>query len=554
MNMRNKLSIIPLLLLITGGCRILSVDEYNRYFRETAIPATGEAILGILPFDTGILYLATVPAAAVILLLSLMLYFFNRKNTHYLFLGLSALTAGGLYLVPLLERIPRLPRPEVLLPQATIFLMLLFFIFHRQWSRRIMHHRKKLWVQITLPSLMTITLLATLLTWFRPGLTAVPWPGPVLAAALLADMTVCSILSFQRRYDRSGVGGLLLLTPVAASAVWLLLSRGYSHDLFGFLHSVLYLSVCIALPLQFLMTVFLTQSHGRRQQQTIKTLSDMARRLEEEKENQADRIETLTEEKENAALIPDFNRNAARKLLDADPLPPLSLPEGWEGAHFLSSESTGWPFLGAWSAHTHGKDTSESLFTAESEPDQKEALPALLYLKEQYRRLIHRDQSPVSLLSELNKSLIRIEGDLPRPLTGTYLHLVPDGLICATAGPARVYYRSADGKTAPVSSRETPATLKQGLGVRALSRETGMPFRLSLQSGDTVVVASRSLLHREQELTGELYGPASLVKILERNRDNSARHLMELILKDFDDFDMGNTRDRQIYLAVLRKL
>ena len=58
---------------------------------------------------------------------------------------------------------------------------------------------------------------------------------------------------------------------------------------------------------------------------------------------------------------------------------------------------------------------------------------------------------------------------------------------------------------------------------------------------------------REQELSGEIYGKESLIRILNNHDSAEADQILSALIKDFDDFDMGNTRDRQVYAAVFRK-
>ena len=168
--------------------------------------------------------------------------------------------------------------------------------------------------------------------------------------------------------------------------------------------------------------------------------------------------------------------------------------------------------------------------------------------------LVRKGTSPAAILWQLNRELVQLGETPEHAISGMYLHLMEEEALCATAGTTLIWYKKPGSRMVTVASDTAPCTLQQGLGFRPYSRETGKPYRIKMEKGDILVIASRSLIYREQELNGERYGKNSLIRVMDNHDTAPANKILSALIKDFDDFDMGNTRDRQIYAAVFRKV
>ena len=539
---------------VLSGCQIQNAEEYSLNFQQLLSGGSFSTFIEVFSASTAYLYHLTAFSGVVILLLSLVLFLSNRREKFTLYLGFSGLAATAVYLFPLLHLLKGLPNPNHLIPVIHTLLLLSCYLSLRGWSICIFHHRKKPWTRYTRISVFTLAYLLTLLAWFRPGLITVPWIVPCTAGFVFVDSTLCSTLSLQRKNDRSGWGGLFFSTAFIAGGVWLLLTRGPEAVLFRTLSNLAFLLPAILLPVQALLTLIMIQAVSRKKQGKIEQMSLASEEQDKALQESIQEIEALQDNLDEALTIPSFNQKAARRALLIDPLNELNLPESWEGAHFISNSSSSVPGLAAWPFQaTPGNGESDTLLMAEgSEEDRYAFLPIQMTLM-QMKQLIGHRVSPVSLFKDLNSSLSRLNEKPDFPLSAAMIHLTEDEALCATAGNAIIWYRKPGGNIIPVSSEDVPATFQQGLGFRPYSRETGMPFRIKIEKGDSLIVTSRSLIMREQELSGEIYGKESLIRVLNNHDSADADQILSALIKDFDDFDMGNTRDRQVYAAIFRK-
>ncbi len=542
--------ITPLL----SGCQIQNAEEYSLDFQQLLTGGSATSSVGVLTSTTAYLYHFSALSGMILFLLALILFLSNRRERFTVFLGFSGLAAAAVYLTPLLNLLKGLPgRNQLILIIHTILLVSCYLIL-RGWSISIFHHRKKPWTRYTRISVFTLAYLLPLLGWFRPGLTAAPWIVPCTAGFVFVDSTLCSVLSLRRKNDRSGWGGLFFSAAFISGGVWLLLTRGSEASLFRTLDNMAFLLPAILLPVQTLLTLVMIQAVSRKRQEKIEQMVQAAEEQEKVLQERVRELEDLQDNLDRALVIPSFNQKAAERALLVDPLNELKVPETWDGAHCISISSSSLPSLAAWSFQTSpGSGESDTLLMVEgSDEDRYAYLPMQMALM-QMKLLIANRVSPVSLFKELNNSLSRLNEKPDFPLSAALIHLTGEEALCATAGNAIIWYRKPGGAIVPVSSEDVPATYQQGLGFRPYSRETGMPFRIKVEKGDSLIVTSRSLIAREQELNGEIYGKESLIRVLNNHDSADADQILSALIKDFDDFDMGNTRDRQVYAAVFRR-
>jgi hypothetical protein len=412
---------------------------------------------------------------------------------------------------------------------------------HSTGRRKALYHRTKVWASVLSSILNSLTLIAALLSGHFPGILTLQWPVPLLATALIMDSLVNSIMSFQRKDDPSGIAGMMTLPPLVGVALWYWLSRGFG-GLTPFLNNVYYALPSILIPWQLILTIGLIQSRYNKEEKRNLILAKMEEDEELQKEKLEEIIENLEAQNEENTRIPDYSLECARRLLGhRNELSP-KLPSSWTGSQRLSSESPLWPILGVWSR-------DNTLLFAEN--TGKESLIPLLYLQEIFKSL--KMEKPAQMFKSMNDKMCSLPQNLESGLSGIYLYFLENELICGTAGSVRIYLQKKQGKIIPIQAEDKPVTYKEGLGVRAQTREDGKPFRLVLEKGDRIVLVSCSLTDRELDVSGELYGQKSLYRVLNSHITANPEDTVKAILKDFDDFDLGNPLDRQSYAGVFLK-
>lgn len=539
-----QLSLLPLLLT---GCTIQNFSDFSRDFQQFYSTGSLFSFLNDLSSSSGFLYKLTIPAGSLIFLLCFFMFLFNRQDKFIPFLSLSGLVAAAVYLTPLLNIIERLPNKDILILQIRTYLLLTYFLVLQSWSITIFHHRRTKWIRYTRRAAFLTASLIVLLAWFQPKLLSLPWIVPFMALLMLVDSTICSVLSLKRENDGSAYGGILLSLSIVSVITWYLLTKGFQASIIRTMNHICFLLPAVILPIQFVISLLMIQTTSRKQHFILKELRILAESQKNDLKQQKVEQEISVKKNEEALRISSFDLKAARNALQSDPLLPLKLPEGWEGSHFISNNSRDYPTVAAW-------PYEGALLMAESSPEDHYAYSVLQMIRKQMNEVIEKGVSPVNRFRELNKSLNKL-GEVPEaPLFAAYLQLLPNSALCATAGTAIAWYKNPGGKLVPVSSAEVSSTFQQGLGFRPYSREKGMPFRLPMEKGDILILTSRSLILREQELNGHIYGKDSLSRVLESHKSSNAQEIITAIIEDFDDFDMGNTRERQVYTAVIRKL
>jgi hypothetical protein len=362
-----------------------------------------------------------------------------------------------------------------------------------------------------------------------------------MGSLLFADSLANSILSFQRKSDRSGIAGVLTVLPPLGCGIWLYFSGGYA-GFSPFANELFFVLPAFMMPWQLFLTLGLTQRRMSRQIDRSAVLSSMIDEEEKQKDKLEELIEALERQNEEDNHIPDYSLECARLLIGEQGDSTLNMPESWEGCQMLSTLSNRWPSLGAWFHH------ASLLFT---ENQGKETFSPILYLARTFFSL--GGVKPALLPQSLNDRMIGLTQSMETGLSGIFLHFMEDEVLCGTAGAVRIYLQKGDA-VLPIRSDEKPATFAGGFGVRAQTREDGKPFRLKVDRGDKLILVSVSLTDREMASSGEIYGQKSLFRVLKNRVSASAEETVQAIVKDFEDFDMGNTEDRQFYAAVFRKI
>ena len=531
--------ILPILLLL-GSCRILSRGEYDSF--ASRLNRTNLLNSRIIDFtgDTALFFSLSTVLGALLFILGLALFLFHNRDRSYLFLSLSALFSGTLYSLPFWTDLIPLPSEFWSLTIIRTLVLIVYWQLYREWARRALYHRTKSWAYITNSVLLSAVLVCTLLSGHFPFLIKGEWPVVLIGVVLFADTLGNSILSFQRKSDRSGIAGVLTIIPPAACGVWLYFSSGYS-GLLPFANELLFILPAFMLPWQLILSLALTQRRFSRQIYRTTVLSSMIDEEEKQKDKLEDLIEALEKQNEENTRIPDYSLECARLLIGDQGDTLLEMPESWEGSQRLSTLSSRWPVLGAWFFHG-------SLFFTENMG--QETLSPLLYLARTFYSL--GGVKPALLPRTLNDKMIALSQSMETGLSGCYLHFMEDEVLCGTAGTVRIYLQKGD-TVLPIRSDEKPATFVGGFGVRAQTREDGKPFRLKVDKGDKLILVSVSMTDRERTTSGEIYGQKSLYRVLKNRTSASAEETVQAIVKDFEDFDMGNTEDRQFYTAVFRK-
>ena len=308
------------------------------------------------------------------------------------------------------------------------------------------------------------------------------------------------------------------------------------------MNELLFVLPAFMLPWQLILTLALTQRRFAKQIDRSSVLSSMIDEEEKQKDKLEELITALEEQNEEERHIPEYSLECARHLIGDQGFSNLEMPEAWEGSQRLSSLSSNWPVLGAWYYR------SSLMF---SENLGREVLSPLLYMSRSFHSM--SGVKPALLPKALNERLNSLSQSMETGMSGCYIHFMEDEILCGTAGTVRVYLQKGD-TILPIRSDEKPATYAGGFGVRAHTREDGKPFRLKVGQGEKLILVSVSITDREMASTGEVYGQKSLFRVLKNRISSTAEETVQAIIKDFEDFDMGNTEDRQFYAAVFRKL
>ncbi|MDC7233779.1 MAG: SpoIIE family protein phosphatase [Spirochaetales bacterium] len=540
---KNKLLILSVLPLpFLASCRFLSAAEYGDFIYELNLQSLSQLKIPVLLNQSGLLFMAAIAYGILFFVLSFLFFLLQTRDKSYLFHSLSALTAGAVYTVPFWSPLVNLPPEFWSASMVSSLLLLVYYQLFREWARKALYHRTKFWSYIVTSLLLSATLIVTLLSGHFPGLIKNPWPVPLLATALILDTLVNSLLSFQRKSDRSGIAGMLLLVPLTGAVLWTLFSSGFNH-ITSYLDNVYYLLPALMVPWQFLLSLSLTQRRFRKEQDRGRILTRMIEDEEAQKEKLEDFIQKKDEEIEEIRSIPGYSLECSRRLLKSSGNT-LNLPDEWTGYQQLVAEGNEWPALASW-------NRSSSLLFAENLTN--EPLIPLLYLQESFHKL--RQEKPALLFNSLNNELYQANQSPERGISAAYLYFLNNEILCGTAGSVRLYMqKKGSSKIVPIRSAEKPATFSRGLGIKALTKEDGKPFRISTEPGDRIILVSCSLTDRELAVSGDIYGQKSLYRVLGNHESSNPENLVKAILKDFDDFDLGNTLDRQIYAAVFQRL
>ena len=553
MTMKQKNKILILSLPAITSCHIQDPSEYGRDLLNILSDGTLKTVINsvisrsVFPFQTA------AAAGLLLFLFSLVFLFFNRKNSSILFMGITGLTGTGLYAVPFLNLIESLPRKETLILQILTLFLITFYIMLRLWSIRTFHHRKKPWIRNTRVAVYSLTYLFTLLAWFNPVLISRLWPVTLMAVFTFTDSTLCSFLSLKRKDDRSGFGGLFFSAAFLGGSIWSLLASDKHFILFRSLNDSFFFLPAFLMVFIVLLTGIMMQTELGKQRMYLRDYKKHSENLEKTLETEEKQYQRLQQEMTDSMRIPGFHLHSARMALQIDPIRPLKMPKGWEGSHFLEDNSSFLPGVAAWPYQHDGNSATNTLLMVESTREDRYAYLSMEQIRNRMNELIRKGTTPSRLFPDLNKTMSDL-GEIPEhPLSSALLYFMESSFLCATAGGVMVWFKKPGQKMVPISSREVPATFHQGLGFRPYSRETGQAFRLQAEKGDTIIILSRSLLMREQSLNGQIYGKESLIRVLNNHEDADADTILSALIKDFDDFDMGNTADRQVYACVIRK-
>ena len=548
-----KLQVLFLSLTALMSCRLPNAEDYGREILQNFNSGMTGSFYGEFLSGGTFLYQLASLGGIFIFLYGLMLFVFHRKSSASLYLGISGLAMNLVYLSPLVNLLTFLPERKGLPLLIRTILLMCYYLFLRLWSKKTFHHRTKPWTTITRISFFALTYFLVALSWFKPALLSVSWAVPVLAVFVFADSSLCSLLSLKRKNDRSGIGGTVFSLIFASLAVFFILTSQRSFQLFRSLDDAFFsLPASMLLPTLILDGIMM-QREIRSQRLYLGEYKIQTEEAGERIEQEEKRYSRLEKETEEALHIPAFHIAAARKTLRIDPLLPLSMPEGWEGAHFLEDSGTNLPAVGAWPLHRGENPVTDIVFFGEATREDRYSYPALQYIHDRMAEKTGTGKSRTGLFAELNREMSNLGTFPEHPLSAAMLQFTGNHLICSTAGTALIWYKKPGQKIQIISSKEIPATFQQGLGFKPYSRETGRPYRIPVEKGDTIVLTSRSFLFREQSMNGQIYGKDSLQRVLENHESGSAGSIMSSLVKDFDDFDMGNTRDRQFYVGIFKK-
>ncbi len=543
--MKMNKKIIPYLILtvilLLGSCTLTDREGYDDFAMRQSIGSILNSSIMNFTKDTT-LYFCLMPAAgALIFFLGLILFLLHSRDKSNLFLSVSALFAGVLYTLPFWSDLIPLPSEFWSLTMVRTLTLIIYWQLYREWARRALYHRTKNWTYIVNSVLLSAVLICTLLSGHYPVLIAGGWPVAVMGILLFTDSLINSLLSFQRKSDRSGIAGVLTVLPPALCGVWLYFSIGYNGFL-AFSSELFFILPAFMLPWQLILGLSLSQRRFSRQIDRSSVLSSMIDEEEKQKEKLEELISALEKRNEEESRIPDYSLECARLLMGEQNESQLNTPEAWEGSQRLSTLSSNWPVMGAW------YHRGSLLFAENMGP---EPLTPLLYISRCFHSL--GGTKPALLPQNLNDRMISLSQTMETGLSGSYLHFMEDEVLCGTAGTIRIYLQKGD-TVLPIRSDAKPATFVGGFGVRAQTREDGKPFRLKVENGDKLILVSVSLTDREKASSGETYGQKSLYRVLKNRTSSTAEETLQAIVKDFEDFDMGNTEDRQFYAAVFRKL
>lgn len=541
---KNKiLTLLLLTLPLLSSCHLLAEAEFADFMTKISLQTFSSLRIGDFLNNTGLFYLLTIGIGIFLFIISLILFVMQIRDKSYLYTALSSLMAAILYSIPLWAYRVNLPPEFWSSTMVTSLFLLVYFQLFREWARSAFYHRTKLWSYIVTSILLSGTLIITFLSGHFPKLVSNPWPVPLLATAIILDSLINSILSFQRKSDRSGIAGILMLVPLIVVIVWGWFSVGFS-DFFGFSYRIYFALPALMIPWQLFLSINLTQRRYKKEQDRGKILSDMV----EDEEIQKDKLEELIiskdEEIENIRKIPAYSLECSRRLLNNNADNTVKVPEGWSAFQSLQAEGNEWPALASWSRNY-------SLLFAEN--PLSEPLIPLLFLQNTYKDM--KQEKPALFFKVLNDKISTMNQNPEIGISATYLYFLEKEILCATAGTVRIYLqKSGSEKIIPIRSEEKPVTFVGGLGIRAHTREDGKPFRIAMNTGDKIILVSCSLTDRELEVSGDIYGQKSLYRVLSNHASADPENTVKSILKDFDDFDMGNTLDRQIYTAVFQKI
>ncbi len=549
---QSVLFLLPMTFLVS--CRLPNAEDYSRELLQYLSSGMTESHINEIIHNGGYLFQIAALAGILLFLYGMIQYLFYPGNKSPLYLALASLTAGLVYLTPYLNLIGTLPEKTLLIAQIRTILLLSYYVLLRNWSIKTFHHRKKPWITYTRLSTFGLIYILVGLAWLKPSLLSYPWPIATLGVFTFADTTMCSILSLKRRNDRSGIGGTLFSVVFAASAAILIIISDRSFSFFRSLDEAFFILPSGMLVFTTLMTAVLMQSELKKQSLYLREYRKQTEDQQENLEKEIKRHERLEKEMEQILHIPFFNIKSARKALSIDPTPPLNMPEGWEGAHFMGKSESELPVMAAWPFSAAGSSVTDVLLMSEAAPEDRYAYPVLQYIRKSAAGKIGESRAATSLFSSLNNELEKLGESPEHRISAVLLQFMDKNLLCATAGNTLVWYKKPGSPMIPLSSKEIPATFQQGLGYKPFSRETGRPFRLPVEKGDLIILTSRNLIMREQSLNGQIYGKESLIRVLENHESGSAESILSSLIKDFDDFDMGNTRDRQIYAGVFKKV
>jgi len=529
-------------LILQSACRVQTSSEFETMVGTAPLSLLRQMRIPELLNNTAALFTFSIISGVLIFLMGLIYFILHKRDKSFLYLALSSLAGSLVYSLPYWAEKVDLPAEFWSVPMVrTLFLLAFYFLF-RVWSRVALYHRTKLWSYVTMSTLFSLTMIGTLLSGHFPVLLAMQWPVPLLATVLILDSLINSILSFQRKSDYSGIAGILILLPLAGGALWITGTRGYS-SLFPFLNHLYYLLPSLMIPWQLILTTALIQRRYSREEQRTSILTKMVEDEELQKNKLEELIENLEKRNEEATHIPDYSLECNRRLMGYKAPLPLYLPDAWRGEHRIVSDPTTTPLMGAW------VKGNALLF---SEATDRHSLMPLLYLKMCFDN--QSMEKPAQLLKLLNEKMTQLPFNMDKSISGTLLYFMDDELICGTAGRVRVYLQKKEGKIFPVRGDDNPVTYKEGLGIRPTTREDGKPFRISVEKGDRIVLVSCTLTDRELSATGEIYGQKSLYRVLNSHASADPGQTVQAILKDFDDFDLGNTPDRLIYAGVFARI
>ena len=528
--------------LFLNACRLLSSNEFDSFTERSGLQGILNGKVIAFLNDTSLFFTLSPAIGGVIFILGLFLFFLHVRDKAYLYLGLSALLSGFLYSLPFWTGLVPLPPEFWSLAMVRTLALILYWQLYREWARKALYHRTKSWSYIANSVLLSAVLICTLLSGHFPSLSAAGWPVVLTGGLLYADSLGHSILSFRRKSDRSGIAGVLTTIPPLGCGIWLFLSSGYNGFL-SFVYNLLFVLPAFMLVWQLILTLALTQRRHSRQIERGQILSTMIEEEEKQKDKLEQMIESLEVRNEENARIPEYSLECSRLLMGEQGYITLPMPESWEGNQRLSTQnSINWPVLGAWFHQG-------SLLFAENRG--RESFTPLLFLAECFRTIT--GVKPALIPRTLNEKMISLSPSMEAGLSGCFIHFMEDEVLCGTAGTVRIYLQKGE-TVLPIRSDDKPVTFAGGFGVRAQTREDGKPFRLKMDRNDKLILVSVSLTDRELAATGDIYGQKALYRVLKNRVSASSEETVQAIVKDFEDFDMGNTEDRQIYAAVFKKL